>query len=255
MEKKLSAEEILMNWEEFIEVIKSNITGERKEKLLDFYNRHKNRIMIMPASHKKEYHSSYPGGYIVHVLGVVYAAIELHSVWRSRGGNVDTYTFEELIFSAINHDLGKMGDEMNEAYLPQTDEWRKNKLGEQYMYNTNLPFTSVPDRSLFLLQANGIPYTFNEMLAILTHDGLYDEANKKYLMGFLPEQKPRTNLIYILHQADIMAARIEFEKDWLKPLNKEIKKEETKNFKEKTIRQKALNNIKSPGLQSMLDNL
>ncbi len=31
----------------------------------------------------------------------------------------------------------------------------------------------------------------------------------------MPEQKPRTSLPYILHQADMMAARIEFEKEWL----------------------------------------
>ena len=37
------------------------------------------------------------------------------------------------------------------------------------------------------------------------------QANEKYLKAFMPEQKPRTSLPYILHQADLMAARIEFE--------------------------------------------
>jgi hypothetical protein len=27
------------------------------------------------------------------------------------GADMDTFTTEELVFSAINHDLGKMGDE------------------------------------------------------------------------------------------------------------------------------------------------
>jgi hypothetical protein len=31
----------------------------------------------------------------------------------------------------------------------------------------------------------------------------------------MPEQKPRTSLPFILHQADLMAARIEFEREWL----------------------------------------
>ena len=78
-----------------------------------------------------------------------------------------------------------------------------------------LAFSSVPDRGLFLLQDNGIKYTFNEMVAIQTHDGLYDSANDKYLKGWMPEQKPRTSLPFILHQADMMAARIEFEIEWL----------------------------------------
>ena len=86
------------------------------------------------------------------------------------------------------------------------------------MFNTKVPFASVPDRGLYLLQSHGIQYTFNEMITIQTHDGLYDEANKKYLMTFMPEQKPRTSLPYIVHQADLMAARIEFEREWLPKL-------------------------------------
>ena len=170
---------------------------------------------MMPAAHKKEYHNAFPGGYVDHVNRVIECAIDLHHVWEKHGVDTSTYTLEELVFSALNHDLGKMGDEQNEAYIPQTDQWRKDKLGEDYMFNVKVPFSSVPDRSLFLLQSHDIKYSFNEMIAIQIHDGLYDEANKKYLATFMPEQKPRTALPYILHQADLMAARIEFEHEWL----------------------------------------
>ena len=37
------------------------------------------------------------------------------------GADITTYTKEELVFSALNHDLGKMGDEENESYVPQTE--------------------------------------------------------------------------------------------------------------------------------------
>ncbi len=139
----------------------------------------------MPAAHKKEYHNAFPGGYIEHVNRVVDAAIKLHSLWEEFEADMSTFTTEELVFSAINHDLGKMGDENHESYIPQTDQWRKDKLGEDYMFNNQLPFSSVPDRGLFLLQSHGISYTFNEMVAIQTHDGLYDEGNKKYLLNFI----------------------------------------------------------------------
>jgi hypothetical protein len=36
----------------------------------------------------------------------------------------------------------------------------------------------------------------------------------------MPEQKPRTSLPFILHQADMMAARIEFEREWLPKFSK-----------------------------------
>jgi hypothetical protein len=262
----LEATDIQSNWQLFLSNIEAHITGERKQKLLDFYKKYEERVILMPAAHKKEYHNAFPGGYVEHVNRVVRCALKQMDLWAEEGADMSTFTKEELVFSAINHDLGKMGDEENASYIPQTDQWRKDKLGEDYMFNTKVPFASVPDRGLFMLQSHGIQYTFNEMLAIQTHDGLYDDANKKYLFAFMPEQKPRTSLPFILHQADLMAARIEFEREWLPKLkgdkdsldgqkgnftlgnnNKPVAKTGTKT--------KALNTIKSQGLKNMLDNL
>jgi len=98
------------------------------------------------------------------------------------------------------------------------------------------------------------------MLAIQTHDGLYDAANEKYLKAYMPEQKPRTSLPFILHQADLMAARIEFEREWLPKLKGNVE-EPKKNFtlgnkpKSQSQQQKALGSIKSEGLKNLLDNL
>ena len=259
----LEAKDIQSNWELFIANIESHITGERKQKLLDFYSKYQDRVMLMPAAHKKEYHNSFPGGYVEHVNRVVRCALKQMDLWADEGADMTTFTKEELVFSAINHDLGKMGDEENESYIPQTDKWRKEKLGEDYMFNTKVPFASVPDRGLFMLQSHGVQYSFNEMLAIQTHDGLYDEANKKYLFAYMPEQKPRTSLPFILHQADLMAARIEFEREWLPKLKGEKNSLDTKkenftlsnNKTQSSTKSKALGSIKSEGLKNMLDNL
>ena len=256
----LEAKDIQNNWNQFIANIDSHITGERKQALLDFYNKYQERVMLMPAAHKKEYHNAFPGGYVEHVNRVVEGSLYLAQLWSDMGADMSTFTTEELVFSAINHDLGKMGDENNESYIPQTDKWRREKLGEDYMFNTKVPFASVPDRGLFMLQSHGIQYTFNEMLAIQTHDGLYDEANKKYLFAYMPEQKPRTCLPFILHQADLMAARIEFEREWLPKLKGSLDTPKTNftldnNKTASSSKNKALGNIKSAGLKNMLDSL
>lgn len=256
--KDLAPELILSNWGELMGYIKKYVTGDRKQKLLDFYKSHEGVLVTMPASIKREYHSAYAGGYVHHVLNVVKGALALYDVWKDMGAEVDTFTVEELVFSAINHDLGKMGDGINEAYLPQTDTWRKDKLGEQYMFNKAIAFASVPDRSLFLLQNSGIQYSFNEMIAIQTHDGLYDEGNKKYLMTYLPETKPRSNIVFILHQADLMASRIEFEHDWSGEFSQdklEAVKEYHKLKPTKKGTQKALSSVGSKSLSSFLDSV
>ena len=98
-------------------------------------------------------------------------------------------------------------------------------------------------------------------LAIQTHDGLYDDANTKYLKSYMPEQKPRTSLPFIVHQADLMAARIEFEREWLPKFKNPVtptKENFTLTSKPKAIaskQNKALGSIKSEGLKNLLDNL
>jgi hypothetical protein len=259
----LTAEQIQENWNVFMGNIEKYISSPRKEKLIEFYEKYQERIMLMPAAHKKEYHNAFPGGYVEHVNRVVRCALKQAKLWNEEGADMSTFTVEELVFSAINHDLGKMGNEENESYIPQTDKWRREKLGEDYMFNNKIPFASVPDRGLFMLQSHDIKYTFNEMLAIQTHDGLYDEGNKKYLFTYLPEQKPRTSLPFILHQADLMAARIEFEREWLPKFKGDLATPEknftldsnTKKKSNTSVKSKALGSIKSEGLKNILDNL
>ena len=163
----LTAEQIQGNWDTFISNIETHITGDRKQSLLDFYNKYQERVMLMPAAHKKEYHNSFPGGYVEHVNRVVRCSIKQSQLWEEEGVRyVYLHNGRTCFFLAINHDLGKMGDEDNESYIPQTDKWRREKLGEDYTFNKKVPFSSVPDRGLFMLQSHGVIYTFNEMLAI-----------------------------------------------------------------------------------------
>ncbi len=131
----LSAEQIQQNWIDFEETIKSYISEPRRSQLLDFYSKYSERIMLMPAAHKKEYHNAFPGGYVDHVLRVVDCALKLNDIWVEMGVDASTYTKEELVFSALNHDLGKMGDEEEESYIPQTDQWRSMLIWVMYCFH------------------------------------------------------------------------------------------------------------------------
>jgi len=251
----LSAEQIQENWKVFLDNINTYIRDPRRKKLIEFYKKHEEEFMLMPASHKKAYHNAFPGGYIDHVNRVVNGALAINKVWKEFGAE-QNYTTQELVFSAINHDLGKLGEEDNYAHLPSTDEWRKKNLGEMYKFNDALAYMSVPERSIKLLVDNDIKLTNNEWLSIRLHDGLYDPANEPYLKNYMPELKPRTSLVFIIHQADLMASRIEFEKEWLPKFgNKEVKKDNFKVKNKATAKTRALGSIKSEGLKSMLDNL
>ena len=250
----LNAEQITKNWEEFLLNIETFISSPRKEKLLDFYKSQSDRFVLMPAAANVNYHNCFPGGYVEHVNRVVAAALEVRELWQKFGADMSTFTVEELVFSAINHDLGKLGDSTNDLYIPSNNDWRKKNLGELYSYNKEVGFMTIPDRSLFLLQEAGIQYTLNEMLAIRSHDGLYDEANKAYFISRIPESRPKSVILFILHQADFLAAEVE------KHINAPTR-DTSKNFTaapkvqaQTKAKTKALGNVKSEGLKSIMNN-
>ena len=50
----LTAEQVQENWDTLMEYINQYIQGDRKQQLLDFYQKYEDRIILMPAAHKKE---------------------------------------------------------------------------------------------------------------------------------------------------------------------------------------------------------
>lgn len=206
----LSAEKIEADWNRHMVLIDKFISEPRKAQVQKMYLELEDLIITAPASGNTSFHNAFPGGYINHVNRVVGLSFQFKKLWEAAGGAIN-FTDEELAFSAIMHDLGKIGDGTSPGYVEQDDKWRKDKLGEVYKNNTDLDFMLMQDRSLFILQKFGIQCSVNEYIAIKVHDGLYDDTNKPYYISFKPESKFKTNLPLILHQADLAASKIELD--------------------------------------------
>jgi hypothetical protein len=203
----MTANELLENYEKLVKFIEDSFEGERKEKLMWLYENLSDRIATAPASMKKQYHNAYPGGYVAHVLNVIKAAEKVYKVWEEMGAEFN-FTITELRFAALNHDLGKIGTKTEEYYIPCQEEWMRKK-GQEYVMNPNIQYMKVAERSLMMLQQSQISVTENEYLAIKLHDGLYEDANKAYYISYSEDMQLKTTLPYILHQADLMCAKIE----------------------------------------------
>jgi len=223
----LTPEQIVDNWTKLLSIIENTFDGERKEKLTELYLHFEDRFPITPASGKTFYHGAYPGGLVEHTLNVIKYSLQLYDMWVSNG-NAPNFTKGELIFSAMNHDLGKVGDLDEPYFVEHNEKWRKER-GEIFIHNPNIRWMDVADRSLFLLQYFGVKYSQTEMLAIMLHDGLYDEANKSYLIQYSEGNQLRDNLPILLHQADMMATLLEKDdykntkhKKSLEQLNKDV---------------------------------
>jgi hypothetical protein len=228
----LTEEQLLQNWNSLMEVIEENFDGERKEKLTEMYGSFQDRMMFTPASGNINYHNAFVGGYVEHVLRVCKAAKHTYDLWKHMGSSMEGYTLEELMFCALNHDLGKYGDLEKDLYVPNPSEWHRKNQGSLWNLNSELNWMPVQHRSLWLLQKFGIEFSENEMISIMVHDGLYDDANTQYFKHYNSDRNFKTNMPLILHQADLMASKIEGE---INKVENEVKKASKKVYKKKSL--------------------
>lgn len=259
MSYELTAEQIQDNWFRFQDNIGKYISGERGDKLLDMYKRMEDHIVLAPAAITKSNHNCIPGGYVDHINRVLDAAFQLKVIWEAFNAKSD-FTDEELAFVCINHDLGKLGLPNTPGTFPNDNDWEVQKLGRMYKYNTVLPFSTVPDRTLFILQSEGISISQNEYLGIKLHDGLYDESNKAYLISYQPESRLRNYLPLLVHQADMLSARVEWESEWYGKFSVNNKPSTTKAVPKpagQKASQTALKRLGSnnPGIMNALKNI
>ena len=240
------AEEIQKNYDKHLKIIDTYIT-ERKDNVMAMLKHMEETYILAPASGKKWFHNAFPGGYVDHVNRVVEYAVKQMRLYKEMGGSID-FTEEELVFAALFHDLGKIGDGDLPNYLPQTDKWRQDKLSEVYTYNPDLDFMLIPDRSLFILQKFGIPLSKKEFLAIRLHDGVFDKANEAYFFSNVESSRQKTSIISVLHAADFLASKVEYDM-WKAAGGTSL----PSTVKSKASTGKRVNS--SPGLQNMLKNL
>ena len=208
--KQLTEQQITGNWEKLRTIINNTFSGDRLERLNKMYDDLEDRMVVAPASAKKAFHNAMVGGYVEHILHVVEMSQQIRDLWESNGATIN-FTNEELIFAALHHDLGKIGDlEGNDYYIPQDNDWRVKNMGELYKHNEDITtYMNVTDRAMFILQHYGISMSEWEYLGLKLADGLYEDANEKYLKGYNPAWNLKSNIAYIVHQADMMATHTE----------------------------------------------
>jgi len=208
--KKLTNEELEVNYNLFIETLKKVFTGERLERLLHMYSMEElgENLLLSPASGNVNFHNAFDGGYIEHIMNVVRNSMKVLALYEETGGIVD-FTKEELLFAAFHHDLGKLGDVGKMNYLHNPSDWHVKNQGKTYTRNAELSWLNATDRTFVLLSKYGIQLNEKEYWGIKLTDGMYDEDNKKYLVVYDKEKHTPCNMHVVLHMADALSAVIE----------------------------------------------
>jgi 23S rRNA maturation-related 3'-5' exoribonuclease YhaM len=144
------------------------------------------RFSISPASTK--YHGSFKGGLLAHTMAVVESSIDLFNIC-SRHKELKI-SLDSVIFCSLVHDIGKIGNSEQDAYV---------LIGDKFEHNKNLSIIEHEILSIYWLNKYGIQMSDEEMAAIYYHAGPYAEAYKK---------TEETELLMIIHTADNLAAKI-----------------------------------------------
>jgi hypothetical protein len=191
---ELTPEQIAENFEKYRGFMEK--LGDRSDAALTLVDGLGERLALCPASSRKEYHHAIPGGLVDHSLRVLSNALKLVKAF---GWDVPK---DSLIIGCLLHDLGKVGDHEQDYYIPQTDGWRVEKMGEIYKHNRDMQYMTVPDRGVWLCQHYGLRLTQPEFMAILLNDGQYADENAPYKM-----KEPL--LVDIVHIADYISTKQE----------------------------------------------
>lgn len=192
----LSEEQIVANWEKYSSLLLQ--TGEhRAEQIQALLDHLGDRLLMCPASSKRDYHNCFVGGLVDHSLRVLKNCTRLMKVSPDVFGDIPE---ESVVFAALVHDLGKVGDLENDRYLPQTSDYYKSR-GNLFEHNHAVVPKNV-HASLFLLQHFGVKMTYDEFEAVLLNDGSVTDDGREYCMK-------ETALTLLIQQADRLSCEQE----------------------------------------------
>jgi hypothetical protein len=211
----LDEKTIQENYVKFRKLINQTFSGDRLESLNKMYDHLEDRILLTPASSNAHFHNAFAGGYIDHILRVTRNAVKVFDLYTEVGIGIGDYDKETVIFTALHHDLGKVGNADESWYIPNDSQWHIENQGKIYKTNPSMHWMNLNDRTFWLLNHFGITISEVEYLGIKLTDGLYDDSNKPYYISYGSDNALKTSLPFVMHQADIMAARYENER-WLK---------------------------------------
>lgn len=238
----LDEAKITENYTKFRKLINQTFTGERLQSLNKMYDHLEDRIILTPASSTAHFHNAFAGGYIEHVLRVTQNAVKVFEMYEEVGIGIGDYDRETVIFTALHHDLGKVGNADESWYIPNDSQWHIENQGKVYKTNPTMHWMNLNDRTFWMLNHFGITISEVEYLGIKLTDGLYDDGNKPYFIAYGADNALKSSLPYVMHQADIMAARFENER-WVKLKQGTIS---TKNVGGRPAKKTKLQNIQMP---------
>lgn len=140
------------------------------------------KMLLTPASTRLDLVCCYPGGLIEHSLRTLLFMAKLRKVYELES----QVSPEEIVKTALLHDLGKLGslgEEVSYYHDIKSGDWRINRFQQYYEINPDLFTYPVSQLSLQLLVENKVQVSRNEWFAISSireKSGVVDDSTPKH---------------------------------------------------------------------------
>jgi hypothetical protein len=173
---EVSETEILANFEKYCKILSKVEDPERAAAIKKLLDEQGDRIATTPGHDRSDRHSATPGGMVKRALDTLRNAKEIINMRAFSGAGI---SLDSIIITCLLHDIGRIGDENGDYYVPQQSSWHREK-GNYYTYNPNIRRMTHPHRGLYILQSYGVSLTQDEWTAIATQMGGNHEENRFY---------------------------------------------------------------------------
>ena len=178
------------------QIINKHIKNQnRKNLIISIYQKYLNIMYISPGLSDKTSKYYKQGGWLEYVTQVLNNSFNIKKMMVSNGYKLD-FTDEELLVVCLFFNFGVLGTQHQPLMCKNDQNSYKYKNGMLYQFNSQLHYMKTFDRSLFLLNQQGLKLSLNEYLAIRLSWGLYQESDKIY---FQMEKQNTTNKLNIVH--------------------------------------------------------
>ena len=173
----MTPEEVSRHHDNLLRVVRGAFDGQDREAILRMVDDLGEMLVMCPASDRVDSGYATPGGLLAY----------MHLVMKGARQLAPTLAPDEDVTSIIKvalfHDIGRVGDPRRRVpyYVPETDSWKRDKLGKGYRYNEELQKMTHSSRSLYVLSCYGVPLTMHEWVAIQTAHGYGLEENRFYI--------------------------------------------------------------------------
>ena len=167
----MDMEIIKKNWGTY-KTILNRLEDEQIDAMLEKIGQ---RLCLSPANPNDKQYGCYPGGIVVTSTKLAKAMQALNEF---HGNPVDIKSVYKV---GLLHDIGRIGTLSDDWLLPQDSDWHREKLGNLFKVNADLPNMSILHRTMLLLNQFQVTLTEEEFTALVS----LDERDAKNTLGAL----------------------------------------------------------------------